>query len=268
MKDEAYYPSWKNVSQYRQYLNYFGQYLRYGDWKSVLASLRMVLLNDPGNREWYTRSAMGRFKIRKGTTDFQFINYAYEHQVRDFLKQQVVARQLDVFIDIGACIGEYDVWLAAQGVHCIAFEPVNHKALEENIQLNKLAGKIRLFPCGLGNTQEKVNFKIMRTVTGSSYVDRENTAEGSIPIERLDDLLPGLDIDLQQQIIVKLDVEGMETAVLEGARNFISSCRHLRIIFERYEDDNTVNNKLSALADFRFERVDRFNYLAIKQQKG
>lgn len=264
MKDQAYYPSWKNASKYRQYFSYFGEYLRYNDWKSISASLKLVLLNKASQQEWNARSAMGYFHIRKGTTDFQFINYAYERRVRDYLKQQVEKKRLSAFIDIGACIGEYDVWLAGLGVPCIAFEPVNYKAVQENLALNNAADKVKLFACGLGNKQEKVNFNVMSTVTGSSYIDRENAGEGNIPIERLDDLLPQMGIDINGPLIVKLDVEGMETEVLEGARQFISQAPDLRIIFERYADDNTVNDKLSSLAKFEFEPIDEYNYLATK----
>ncbi|MGF6848416.1 FkbM family methyltransferase [Chitinophaga sp. W3I9] len=264
MKDQAYYPSWRNLSKYRQYLAYFSEYIRYNDWKSLQASLKLVLLNKPSLNEWNAKSAMGLFRIRGGTTDFQFINYAYEKRVRDFLKEQVENGNIDGFIDIGACIGEYDVWLGGKGIPCVAFEPVNYKAVQENITLNHVEDKVKLYACGLGSRQEKVNFNIMSTVTGSSYIDRDNDKEGNIPIEKLDDLIPEIGFDLHSKIVMKLDVEGMETEVLEGARNFIGKADHLRIIFERYEGDNTVNDKLSSLANFTFDRIDQFNYLATK----
>ncbi|MBO9730985.1 MAG: FkbM family methyltransferase [Chitinophaga sp.] len=265
MKDAAYYPSWRNLSKYKQYLAYFGEYIRYNDWKSLQASLKLVLFNKPTQQGWNARSALGHFRIRGGTTDFQFINYAYERKVRNYLKQQLDQGKLDGFIDIGACIGEYDIWLGRLGVRCVAFEPVNFKAVEENIKMNDVGGKVTLFACGLGSHQEKVNFNIMSTVTGSSYINRDNKEEGNIPIEKLDSLFPGLGFTPDSQLIVKLDVEGMETEVLEGARQFIQQARHLQIIFERYEGDNTVNDKLSSLADFTFEKLDAFNYLAIKK---
>lgn len=265
MKDAAYYPSWRNLSKYKQYLAYFSEYIRHNDWKSLQASLKLVLLNKPTQKGWNATSALGRFRIRAGTTDFQFINYAYEKRVRNYLKQQLDLGKLDGFIDIGACIGEYDIWLGSLGVPCVAFEPVNFKAVEENIKLNNLGNKVKLFACGLGSHQEKVNFKIMSTVTGSSYIDRDNKEGGNIPIEKLDDLLPELGFTPGSRLVVKLDVEGMETEVLEGARQFIQQTPQLRIIFERYEGDNTVNDKLSSLADFTFERLDEFNYLAIKK---
>ncbi|NLR60186.1 hypothetical protein HGH93_18885 [Chitinophaga polysaccharea] len=251
MKDHAYYPSWRKLSKYGQYLSYFGEYIRYNDWNSLAASVKLVLFNKPPGKTWQATSAMGRFRIRKGTTDFQFINYAYERRVRNYLKEQVAAKAIGSFIDIGACIGEYDVWLAAQGVPCIAFEPVNYK--------------VKLYALGLGSWRKKVNFVVMGTVTGSSHIDRDHKNGGNIPIERLDDLVPQLELNLRERIIVKLDVEGMETEVLEGARNFIGDTPDLRIIFERYEGDNTVNDKLSSMGNFEFTRIDQYNYLATKK---
>lgn len=263
MKDTAYYPSWKNVSKYSKYISYFREYIRFSDWKSLKASLRFVLLNKPTNDVWEARSALGKFRIRSGTTDFQFINYAYEKEVRDYLKSQVAANRFATFIDIGACIGEYCVWLGSQGVRCFAFEPVNHAAVKQNILLNNVGDKVTLFECGLGSKVEKVQFKVMTTVTGSSYIDRDS-GEGNIRIETLDGLLPQMDLDLNSPVIVKLDVEGMETEVLEGARNFICQAKDLRIIFERYVGDDTVNNKLDELAKFEYTPIDTHNWLATK----
>ena len=263
MKDPAYYPSWKNWSKYGKYIAYFAEYIRYRDWKSLKAALRYVLFNKPTYATWKAKSAMGYFFIRKGTTDFQFINYAYEKRVRNYLKDLVASGKIDVFIDIGACIGEYDIWLARHGIYCIAFEPVNHEALRENILLNQLENRIKVYPFGLGSKQEKVSFKIMGTVTGSSRIDRYAKG-GNILIQRLDDMLPELGIDFNSQFVMKLDVEGMETEVLDGARDFIANAKHLKIIFEKYEHDDTVNNKLSALANFSFHKIDRYNYVATK----
>lgn len=263
MKDKAYYPSWTNFANYGKYLGYFSEYIKYNDWKSLKASLRFVLFNKPTEESWETKSALGRFQIRSGTTDFQFINYAYEKEVRDYLKTEQSAGRLDAFVDIGACIGEYCIWLGGKGVKCVAFEPVNHAAVKRNIEINNAGNNVKLFACGLGSKPEKVNFNVMTTVTGSSYIDRES-GSGNIDIERFDDLFPQTGLDFNSQIVVKLDVEGMETEVLEGARDFIAKARNLRIIFERYENDTTVDDKLNTLAKFRYEPIDKYNYLATK----
>ncbi|QEH42579.1 FkbM family methyltransferase [Chitinophaga sp. XS-30] len=263
MKDKAYYPSWTNLAKYGKYLGYFSEYIRYADWKSLRASLRFVFFNKPTHECWDATSALGKFRIRSGTTDFQFVNYAYEKKIRDYLKRETDNGNLDVFMDIGACIGEYSIWLARKGVKCIAFEPVNYEAIHTNISLNELGDRITVFNCGLGSKTENVKFNIMQTVTSSSYIDRES-GEGDIRIERLDDLISRIQLEPAGNIIVKLDVEGMETEVLEGARNFISEAANLRIIFERYENDNTVNDKLASLGDFTFQALDEYNCLATK----
>ena len=85
MSDEVYHPSWKNLNKYFIYLNYFWEYIKYNDFKSLRASLRYVLNNSLPQDEYETKSGMGRFSIRKNSTDFQFINYAYEKSIKDYL---------------------------------------------------------------------------------------------------------------------------------------------------------------------------------------
>lgn len=263
MKDNAYYPSVLNASKYSKYFSYLMEYARYNDWKSLWASLRFMIFHKSTSKNWRATSALGTFEIRGGTTDFQFINYTYEKKIREYLKKEVAAGQLDVFVDVGACIGEYCVWLGRQNVYCIAFEPVNHAATRENIRLNQLTDKVKLFECGLGSRAEKVNFNIMSTVTGSSHINRDG-GEGNIPIARFDDLTPQLDLNPNQQVLIKLDVEGMETEVLEGMRNFITAAQNLRLIFEWYDNDPSIHNKLREMGSFRFEPIDEHNILAVK----
>lgn len=263
MKDNAYYPSVLNTSKYAKYLNYLMEYVRYNDWNSLWASLRFMLFHTPTRRKWTATSALGKFVIRSGTTDFQFINYAYEKKIREFMRKEVLAGNFDTFIDVGACIGEYDVWLAKQGVQCVAFEPVNHAAARENIVLNNLEDKIKLFDCGLGAKAEKVTFNVMGTVTSSSHINREQ-GEGNISIMPFEVLLPEMHLNEQSKIIIKLDVEGMEVEVLDGMREFVTRVPHLRVIFERFGDDESIHRKLGELGNFRFENLDDHNILAVK----
>ncbi|MBA4445858.1 hypothetical protein FHL01_10755, partial [Cylindrospermopsis raciborskii CS-506_C] len=110
---EAYKPSWKNLSKYGVYIHYFVEYLKHGDLKSLGASLKYVLTHKLPQQDYTTSSGMGKFLIRKNTTDFQFINYAYEKSIKDYLRNNL--NNFDVFIDLGACIGEYSIWLAKEG---------------------------------------------------------------------------------------------------------------------------------------------------------
>ena len=226
---KGYKPSWKNFNKYFIYLKYLSEYLKYGDFKSLKTSLKYVMTHQLPEREFEAKSAMGRFLIRKSTTDFQFINYAYEKRIKDYLLKEV--ENFDVFIDVGACIGEYCIWLAKKGKRCIAIEPVNFEGLRRNVMLNRLENNVQVYPVGVGNKKEKVYFEILEFVTSSSHIDRKSTNEPNVDIERLDDLFPRFNLQDGDRVIMKLDVEGMEVEAIQGAREMISKIKNLRVIY-------------------------------------
>src|SRR5215210_6017440 len=137
-----YKPSLLNFRKYAVYADYFKEYLTCRDMKSLSASLKYMLTHKLPEKDYYTSSQLGNFLIRKGTTDFQFINQAYERKIKKYIHDHIDT--FDVFIDAGACIGEYCIWLAKLGKKCIAIEPINYEAIKKNISLNKLESKIKV----------------------------------------------------------------------------------------------------------------------------
>ena len=129
-----YKPSLFNPGKYFKYIDYFTEYLKAGDFKSLSASLKYVLVHQLPIEGFHASSRMGNFYIRPSTNDFQFINFAYERKVKNYIADNLDT--FDVFIDIGACIGEYCIWLAKAGKKCIAIEPVNFEAIKKNISLS------------------------------------------------------------------------------------------------------------------------------------
>src|SRR5882724_195686 len=158
-----YRPRLFNTAKYFIYLDYFRQYLAYLDFRSLGASLKYVFTHKLPAADYKTRSKMGNFFIRRQTTDFQFINYAYERKVKEYIKKNLDT--FDVFIDAGACIGEYAVWLAKLGKKSIAIEPVNFEALKKNITLNQMEDHVQVFAVGLGSKKERVYFYVPEGVT-------------------------------------------------------------------------------------------------------
>jgi FkbM family methyltransferase len=260
---EAYKPSWKNLNKYGVYIHYFFEYLKHGDFKSLGASLKYVLTHKLPQQDYTTSSEMGKFLIRKNTTDFQFINYAYEKSIKDYLRNNLT--NFDVFVDLGACIGEYSIWLAKEGKQCVAVEPVNFKGLKNNIQLNGLEQRIQVFPCGVGDKKEKVFFNIPDGVTSSSYMDKESKREPNGEIDTLDNIMAASGISKDARIIIKLDVEGMEPEAIVGGTSFMRSCSNLRVIYEHFPEDDYRNDKcLLAVCNFTFNNLDEVNRVATK----
>jgi FkbM family methyltransferase len=259
-----YKPKWSDLRRYSTFIKYLKEYIKFGDLKSVKASLQYVLSNKLPKKEYISHSRMGKFWIRKGTNDFQYINYTYEKQVKKYILSHLDS--FDVFIDVGACIGEYCIWLSQHGKRCIAFEPVNYKAVQKNIQLNGKENMIKLFPVGLGSKKEKVYFNILEDATGSSFRDKTQTQkEPNVQLESLDNLIDQLGINPKDRVLVKIDAEGMEAEVLEGAKNFILQHKHLTFIYEKY---NTADNRdeivLKSISNFNLGNIDESNKLAVK----
>lgn len=258
-----YRPNWKNPGKYGKYVAYFAEYLKYGDYKSLGVALKYMFTHKLPRTDYVAHSALGTFNIRRNTNDFQFINYAYEKGIRDYLAAHMAS--FDVFIDIGACIGEYDIWLAKNGKRCIAVEPVSFKGLNENIELNKVTDKITVFTCGVGAKKDRVYFDVLDNI-GASQVSKDAGKEPNVDIELIDDLVKRCDIKPTDRIIMKLDIEGMEPEAIAGAAEFIRSRSDIRVIYEHFKEDNYMNDKaLLKVANFDFSNLDEVNRLAIKK---
>jgi FkbM family methyltransferase len=124
-------------------------------------------------------------------------------------------------VEIGANIGAHTVRLAKQvglGGRVVAYEPqpVVFQALAGTIALNSLMN-VDCFPYGVGRMEGKVMFPAIdyRKPNNFGGLGLTDLPEGTTPIRivRFDDVYAYERLDL-----MKIDVEGMERDVLEGAR--------------------------------------------------
>lgn len=117
-------------------------------------------------------TSLGTFYCRKNTNDFQFANYYYEWGVEKFIIER--KNEFSVFIDAGACIGDYCILMAKLGKSCFTIELVadNAKILIMNVKLNDLEDKIKIFPYGLGDAYYSASFMLDPINTGASRINR------------------------------------------------------------------------------------------------
>ena len=120
-------------------------------------------------------------------------------------------------VDVGANIGNHTVFFGAiLNAPVYAFEPYppNHDLLQMNIAANGLEGQVHPTRCALGETD---GFGSLRpgppTNLGTTSV---SFGTGDTPVRTLDSLSIPTAISL-----LKIDVEGTETAVLGGAARTI-----------------------------------------------
>jgi FkbM family methyltransferase len=136
----------------------------------------------------------------------------------------------DVFLDVGANIGSYTVLAAAVvGAKCVAFEPVpgTFGHLLDNVSVNRIGPLCTCHNMAAGDRDQTVRFTADLDSMNHVCAGQENGRGIEVPVKRLDDMI-GADVPT----LIKIDVEGYEQAVLEGAPRLLANQSVLAVIVE------------------------------------
>lgn len=193
---------------------------------------------------------------------------AFEHSVLKRIRSSVQDGM--VVLDVGANIGYYTVqfaaWVGPTG-QVIAFEPnpAMLAELERNVRLNGLRNVI-IKPVALSNRAGEVEFHCPPAghEGHGSFHPNETFATAStikVPTRRLDDVLADLGIDAAD--FIKIDVEGAERSIFQGATKLLTGSRKPTMIFECAEITchafgHCVLDVLREIADrgYQLEEID------------
>jgi len=248
------------------YLRYFSDYLKHGDFKSIIASVKYVVNKSSHTNDRIIQTSIGTFFCRKNTNDFQFANYYYEWGVKRFILNR--KNEFTVFIDAGSCVGDYCILLAKLDKQCFAIEPVpeNIHAISKNLELNSLLDKVVLLPYGLGDNDYSSSFTFDPVNTGASRMNKvQNQNADKAEIRKLDNLMKEMRIEQDEPILLKLDIEGMEPEAIRGATGFLRHYPKITLIIEdKHSGKNPIKDTLAEIAVFEFGVVDEFNIVAKK----
>lgn len=193
----------------------------------------------PGGRAVVIRDYAGRFRMELNTRypiETMMIVGEYERGTR-----RVVQRLVEPgyhCIDAGANVGAI-AFLMADRVggagKVLAFEPApaTFARLERNIALNPDVQRI-ISPCqaGLGANAGQLHLVADDTVVGNAALKSSGGVE--VPIETIDHAFARS--GWSRLDFVKIDVEGMEYEVFQGARATFAGCRPI-IFFESMEEN-------------------------------
>lgn len=172
-----------------------------------------------------------RLVIEPGMTGATGNLYVGLHEFEDMAFVLHLLRPDELFVDVGANVGSYTVLAAgAVGARAISFEPIptTYAHLRRNVALNALGDRVDARCAGVGARSETLTFTSDRDTT--NQVVRPGDASGptvEVPVVRLDDALAG-----QVPAVLKVDVEGFEGEVLEGALATLSSPALLGLVIE------------------------------------
>jgi FkbM family methyltransferase len=129
-----------------------------------------------------------------------------------------------VALDIGANVGLWSRDLVQNFEQVVAFEPV--AMFRECLELNVVASNLIIQDVALGDLDGQVRMIITEGNTGNTHVDPDS-ATGDTTIIRLDGL------NLQNVDYVKIDCEGYEYRVLQGAKETIQRFRPIIVIEQK-----------------------------------
>jgi len=183
---------------------------------------------------------------------FLGVSMADEPETYKFIIQNI--KKCKVFVDVGAYIGGYSI-RAAKYCKVYAIEPLprNYKILKINEKLNNV--KINSFNIAAGNKNVKVKLYYDPWNLGLSSTKWKKKKSIEVEMKPLDEIINEESIDL-----IKIDVEGAEDLVLEGARNCLK--RTKMVIIER-SDSFPKAYRILREEGFRLIKIlDDNNYVA------
>jgi len=176
---------------------------------------------------------------------------------------QIIQRLLkpgDVFIDVGANIGNHTLVAASCGAKVHAFEPVPRiaSALRANIKLNHLSEEIIVREEAVGDAPGFAMINIADRNDNGSHsliegIEARSVEQQRVSITRLDDYIESLKA---VPTLVKIDVEGYEARVLDGASQLLQNSTVSFII----ETADRIADRIGESARSVIERMFKFGY--------
>lgn len=148
-----------------------------------------------------------------------FFSKDWELEIRSIIGKEF--ERASIFVDVGANHGIYTCWAAARGLRVAAVEPeqANLRFLLNNVRQNDLS--VEIFPVALSNVAGTAQFfgdgDTASMVRGWASV--KPSFVQTVPINTLDNLFAGRWAG--EQLLIKVDVEGFELSVLQGASQML-----------------------------------------------
>jgi FkbM family methyltransferase len=203
----------------------------------VLNRLSGLFANFLRNKEGAIGSGVGRgLFINVGNSAAAYVLGTFKPDLQSFLSSTV--KEGNVFYDVGANVGFFSL-LAARLIgpkgRVISFEPLpdNLVNLHENVKRNQFLN-VQVLPLALGATNEEQIFQVSERPTwgklksaGPDAPDKY-LSDIKVLVRRLDDLVT--DGVIEPPDFVKIDVEGAEVEVVEGAKETLIRYRPTLII--------------------------------------
>jgi len=203
--------------------------------------------------------------------------YYHQKKIFNFLKNF----EIKSVFDVGAHKGEFlkTVKKLKNIEKIYSFEP--QKKIYQKLNIFSIENKIFCFNFALGNNNEIRNLKINKKTSTSTFSDINNLSlwykiksfilrgstkssfidEEKVNVMKLDDFCD--DYKISNIDLLKIDTEGHEKQVLEGALNLIKEKKIKYILLEFHLSNMYSNYSVNDLENF----LDNYNFKLLKKYK-
>tara|TARA_Y100000590_G_C15732621_1_gene1017550 strand:+ start:198 stop:959 length:762 start_codon:yes stop_codon:yes gene_type:complete len=177
----------------------------------------------------------------------------------------------DIFFDIGANVGIYSIYAAlrcaSSKIHSFEPEFSNLDQLKFNIINNELQNNITPYSIGISNSNDISYLNLQDFTEGSALhsISKNNiqfTQTGhkvlwreGVAVFTLDTICKTLDIFPN---LIKIDVDGDEYKILEGATNCLENNKLRSIIIEIDKDKLNLKKCSKILSNHKFKKINEF----------
>jgi FkbM family methyltransferase len=176
----------------------------------------------------YKRDAVGRGLYRRKI---------HEPFLTKFLFERFTGSAQRNFIDVGANIGYFTCLMSkfagpAGKVLAVEPEPNNLKLLRQNISANNLKN-VEVFPCAVGASEGSAMLGLYKPSNRGRHSILDTTAKEQVkvPLRTLDEISSSSGASVQSWSLLKIDVEGYEAFVIDGAKETLSRVEALVMEF-------------------------------------
>lgn len=165
-------------------------------------------------------------------------------------------------IDVGVWDGTPELYAAFPTAELLLIDPLPAAAQNMERILQTRSGTYRSVAVGREKGESSLHIigddttasSLHTRVSGSKFAA---TSSVSVDVERLDDIVLG--IDLPDPILLKIDAEGHELAIVQGATDVLArtACVIAEVsVAQRFEDGYRFSELVGALSDSGFELAD------------
>jgi len=233
----------------------FNAFLRFIKW-------HIISIIDP-HTIIHQYTIKSKFIIKKGMNGATGNLYCGLTDYEDMFLLLHFLRESDLFIDIGANVGAFTLLASAHiGAKSVAIEPVpaTFSDLLNNIYLNNINDKVDTYNIALGSKTGKVGFTQSLGTCNRVAIDNDKDTI-IINIDTLDNIVSAR----QSPAMLKIDVEGFESEVIDGASKTLN-LKELKVIIielngagKRYNYDEILIHKKFVESGFSRYTYDPLN---------